>query len=182
MRTPGKDGKTGFFQLTSNSMHNIVEKLLGELTELPLLEVISFTPTHFAPPTLIIIHLPDQCIIIPSDANDYYYLCRYKADPEKKWPLTTTCTYNALTNARRTVMLKGGDMKRTSRETVLLTGRNTRTIKASKRSRYWNDPAVRLAKCASERTRYRRGHRTTTTAHMLWHVVLKSCACNICTA
>ena len=29
--------------------------------------------------------------------------------------------------SRRTVLLKGGDMKRTSRETVL-TGRNTRTI------------------------------------------------------
>ena len=50
------------------------------------------------------------------------------------------------------------------RETALLKGRNTRTvIKASERSRYWNDPAVRLAKCAAERTRYRRGHRTTTT-------------------
>ena len=50
------------------------------------------------------------------------------------------------------------------RETALLKSRNTRTvIKASERSRYWNDPAVRLAKCAAERMRYRRGHRTTTT-------------------
>ena len=64
--------------------------------------------------------------------------------------------------SRRTVLLKGGDMKRTSRETALLKGRNTRTIKASKRSRYWNYPAVRLANSAAERTRYRRGHRTTT--------------------
>ena len=56
-------------------------------------------------------------------------------------------------------------------------------IKASERSRYWNDPAVRLAKRAAERTRYRRGQRTTTIPPkgMLWHVVLtlKSCACSI---
>ena len=77
-------------------------------------------------------------------------------------------------------------MKRTSRETALQKYEdNSAAIKASKRSRYWNDPAVRLAKCASERTRYRRGHRTTTTTQRyVWHVVLtlKSCACNICTA
>ena len=35
---------------------------------------------------------------------------------------------------------------------------NSAAIKASER--YWNDPAVRLAKCAAERSR---GHRTTTT-------------------
>ena len=64
---------------------------------------------------------------------------------------------------RRTVLLKGGDMKRTSREIALLKEEISATIKASERSRYWNDPAVRLAKCAAERTRYRRGHRTTTT-------------------
>ena len=80
---------------------------------------------------------------------------------------------------RRTVLLKGGDMKRTSRETVLLKGRNyddnSAAIKASERSRYWNDPAVRLAKCAAERTRYRRGHRTTTTTQ--WYVM--ACCINI---
>ena len=59
-------------------------------------------------------------------------------------------------------------MKRTSRETALLTSAaeirgHSAAIKASKKSRYWNDPAVRLAKCASERMRYRRGHRSTTT-------------------
>ena len=66
---------------------------------------------------------------------------------------------------RRTVLSKGGDMKRTSRQTALLIDRNTAaTLKhLFKMSRYWNDPAVRLAKCASERTRYRRGHRTITT-------------------
>ena len=40
---------------------------------------------------------------------------------------------------------------------------NSAAIKASERNRYWNDPAVRLAKRAAERKRYRRGHRTTTT-------------------
>ena len=40
---------------------------------------------------------------------------------------------------------------------------NSAAIKVSERSRHWNDPAVRLAKSAAERTRYRRGHRTTTT-------------------
>ena len=107
--------------------------------------------------------------------------------------------------SRRTVLLKGGDMKRTSRRTVLLneedleenqllkggdmkrTSRgnraanrqkyedNSAAIKASKRSRYWNDPDVRLAKCASERTRYPRGHRTTTTTQ--WYVM--ACCINI---
>ena len=40
---------------------------------------------------------------------------------------------------------------------------NSAAIKASERNRYWNDPAVRLAKRAAERKRYRRGHRTITT-------------------
>ena len=84
--------------------------------------------------------------------------------PKRKSPLYRCDNYNALTNSRRTVLLKGGDMKRTSRETALQKYEdNSAAIKASKRSRYWNDPAVRLAKCASERTRYRRGHKTTTT-------------------
>eukprot|EP00731_Ephydatia_muelleri_P004853 Em0002g1029a len=40
---------------------------------------------------------------------------------------------------------------------------NSAAIKASERNRYWNDPAVRLAKRAAERKRYRMCHRTTTT-------------------
>eukprot|EP00731_Ephydatia_muelleri_P039036 Em1063g1a len=36
---------------------------------------------------------------------------------------------------------------------------NSAAIKASERNRYWYDPAVRLAKRAAERKRYRRGHR-----------------------
>ena len=69
--------------------------------------------------------------------------------------------------SRRTALLKGSDIKRTSRRTALLKRQkyedNSAAIKASERNRYWNDPAVRLAKRAAERKRYRRGHRTTTT-------------------
>ena len=85
--------------------------------------------------------------------------------------------------SRRTALLKGSDIKRTSRRTALLKGSdikrtsieenravkrqkyeyNSAAIKASERNRYWNDPAVQLAKRAAERTQYRRGHRTTTT-------------------
>ena len=76
--------------------------------------------------------------------------------------------------SRRTVLLKGSDIKRTSRRTALLKYEdNSAAIKASERNRYWSDPAVRLAKRAAERKRYRRGHRTTTTTQgMSWHVVL----------
>ena len=50
---------------------------------------------------------------------------------------------------------------------------NSAAIKASERNRYWNDPAVRLAKLAAERKRYRRGHRTTLSPKgMSWHVGL----------
>ena len=40
---------------------------------------------------------------------------------------------------------------------------NSAAIKASEKNWYWNDPAVRMAKRAAERKRYRMGHRTTTT-------------------
>ena len=76
---------------------------------------------------------------------------RYKADPEKKKasarpipkrrrPLYATATTQILNlsnllkgsdikrTSRRTVLLKGSDIKRTSRRTALLKGRNTRTI------------------------------------------------------
>ena len=58
-------------------------------------------------------------------------------------------------------MLIGSNIKRTSRRTAPLKGRISAAIKASERNRYWNDPAVRLAKRAAERKRYRRDHRTT---------------------
>ena len=51
----------------------------------------------------------------------------YKAIPEKKM---ASDNYNA-TNASRTVLLKGGDKKRSSRKTALLTGRYARTIQLS---------------------------------------------------
>ena len=92
--------------------------------------------------------------------------------PKRSRPLYATATRPILNltdllkgsdmkrTSRRTVLLKGGDMKRTSRETALLKGRNTRTIqhaiKASEmsagfeRSRYWSGPPVRLTKCAAD--------------------------------
>ena len=100
-----------------------------------------------------------------------YNLC-YNADIESK-----QSAKRQRYHSRRTVLLKGSDIKRTSRRTALLnssdikrTSRrtallkyedNSAAIKASERNRYWSDPAVRLAKRAAERKRYRRGHRTT---------------------
>ena len=48
---------------------------------------------------------------------------------------------------------------------------NSAAINASETNRHWNDPAVRLAKRAAERKRYRRGHRTTTTTQRLKYVM-----------
>eukprot|EP00731_Ephydatia_muelleri_P009210 Em0004g1548a len=98
--------------------------------------------------------------------------------PIRRRPPYATATTQILNLSN---LLKGSDIKRTSRRTVLLKaaisrGRrrgdravkrqkyedNSAAIKASERNRYWNDPAVRLAKRAAERKRYRRGHRTTT--------------------
>ena len=87
-----------------------------------------------------------------------YNLC-YNADIESK-----QSAKRQRYHSRRTVLLKGSDIKRTSRRTALLKYEdNSAAIKASERNRYWSDPAVRLAKRAAERKRYRRGHRTTTT-------------------
>ena len=95
----------------------------------------------------------------------------YKADPEKKKASVCDSTTQILSLSD---LLKGGDMKRTLRRTVLL-----KVLEC----------AVRLAKCASERTRYRRGHKTTTTTQRYVMaccintvLTLKSCVCNICTA
>ena len=64
----------------------------------------------------------------------------YKADPKRRRPLYATATTQILNlsnllkgsdikrTSRRTVLLKGSDIKRTSRRTALLKGRNTRTI------------------------------------------------------
>ena len=74
--------------------------------------------------------------------------------PKRRRPLYATATTQILNLSN---LLKGSDIKRTSRRTALLKGRNTRTIqaaiKASERDRYWNDPAVRLSKRAAERKR-----------------------------
>ena len=93
-----------------------------------------------------------------------------QADPEKKDSVRDSYTTQILNlsnllkgsdikrTSRRTVQLKGSDIKRTSRRTVLQKGRSTWTIqlaiKASERSRYRNDPdAVRLAKRMPYQTR-----------------------------
>ena len=93
-----------------------------------------------------------------------------QADPEKKGSVRDSYTTQILNlsnllkgsdikrTSRRTVQLKGSDIKRTSRRTVLQKGRSTWTIqlaiKASERSRYRNDPdAVRLAKRMPYQTR-----------------------------
>ena len=95
--------------------------------------------------------------------------------PKRRRPLYATATTQILNlsnllkgsdikrTSRKTALLKGSDIKRTSRRTALLKGRNSAAIKVSERNRYWNDPAVRLSKRAAEKKRYRRGHRTTTT-------------------
>ena len=84
--------------------------------------------------------------------------------------------------SRRTVLLKGGDMKKTSRRTVLLKGGDMKRIdlegnRAAKMQtilvplKHLKGIGITIGmtllsdwlKCAAERTRYRRGHRTTTT-------------------
>ena len=64
------------------------------------------------------------------------------------------------------MLLKGSDIKRTSRRTALLKGRNTRTIQLPLRHLKgigigMTPLSDSLAKRAAERKRYRRGHRTT---------------------
>ena len=78
---------------------------------------------------------------ILSQENKAKARARYKADPEKKKASvrdTATTQILNLSNllkgsdikrtSRTTVLLKGSDIKRTSRRTALLKGRNTRTI------------------------------------------------------
>ncbi|KAL5483876.1 hypothetical protein EMCRGX_G020294 [Ephydatia muelleri] len=91
-------------------------------------------------------YLQKQDDILSSQENKAKARARYKADPEKK----KASRYQEDVEENRAV-------KRQKYED------NSAAIKASERNRYWNDPAVRLAKRAAERKRYRRGHRTTTT-------------------
>ena len=105
---------------------------------------------------------------------------------------------NSFAGAKSKRSVKGSDIKRTSRRTVRKKyENNSAAIKASERSWYWNDPdAVQLAKHmpyqthpdlkrAAEKTRYRRGIRTTTTTQryviaFCIALALKSEACNMC--
>ena len=67
--------------------------------------------------------------------------------PKRRLLYATATTQNEILNLSN--LLKGSDIKRTSRRTAPLKGRNSAAIKASERNRYWNDPAVRLAKRAA---------------------------------
>ncbi|KAL5517753.1 hypothetical protein EMCRGX_G003362 [Ephydatia muelleri] len=88
----------------------------------------------------------------------------YKADSEKK-KASVRDSYNADIESKQSAkrqryqedVEENRAVKRPKYED------NSAAIKASERNRYWYDPAVRLAKRAAERKRYRRGHRTTTT-------------------
>ena len=88
----------------------------------------------------------------------------YKADPEKK-KASVRDSYNAdiesKQSAKRQRYQEDVEENRAAKRQKYED--NSAAIKASERNRYWNDPAVRLAKRAAERTRYRKGHRTTTT-------------------
>ena len=88
----------------------------------------------------------------------------YKADPEKK-KASVRDSYNAdiesKQSAKRQRYQEDVEENRAAKRPKYED--NSAAIKASERNRYWYDPAVRLAKRAAERKRYRRGHRTTTT-------------------
>ncbi|KAL5460019.1 hypothetical protein EMCRGX_G033429 [Ephydatia muelleri] len=95
----------------------------------------------------------------------------YKADPEKK-KASVRDSYNADIEskqfAKRQRYQEDVEENRAAKRPKYED--NSAAIKASERNRYWYDPAVRLAKRAAERKRYRRGHRTTTTTQRLLHV------------
>ena len=88
----------------------------------------------------------------------------YKADPEKK-KASVRDSYNAdiesKQSAKRQRYQEDVEENRAAKRQKYED--NSDAIKASERNQYWNDPAVRLAKRAAERKRFRMGHRTTTT-------------------
>ncbi|KAL5505522.1 hypothetical protein EMCRGX_G006970 [Ephydatia muelleri] len=101
---------------------------------------------------------------ILSQQNKAKARARYKADPEKK-KASVRDSYNAdiesKQSAKRQRYQEDVEENRAAKRPKYED--NSAAIKASERNRYWYDPAVRLAKRAAERKRYRRGHRTTTT-------------------
>ena len=88
----------------------------------------------------------------------------YKADPEKK-KASVRDSYNADIESKQSAIRQRyqEDVEENRAAKRPKYEDNSAAIKASERNRYWYDPAVRLAKRAAERKRYRRGHRTTTT-------------------
>ena len=86
----------------------------------------------------------------------------YKADPEKK-KASVRDSYNADIESKQSAKRQRYQEDVEENRARPKYEDNSAAIKASERNRYWYDPAVRLAKRAAERKRYRRGHRTTTT-------------------
>ena len=88
----------------------------------------------------------------------------YKADPEKK-KASVRDSYNADIESKQSAQRQRyqEDVEENRAAKRPKYEDNSAAIKASEMNRFWYDPAVRLAKRAAERKRYRRGHRTTTT-------------------
>ena len=91
---------------------------------------------------------------ILSQENKAKARARYKADPEKKKASVRDC-YNAdiesKQSAKRQRYQEDVEENRAAKKQKYED--NSAAIKASEWNRYWNDPAVRLAKRAAERKR-----------------------------
>ncbi|KAL5489510.1 hypothetical protein EMCRGX_G018608 [Ephydatia muelleri] len=98
---------------------------------------------------------------ILSQENKAKARARYKADPERK-KASVRDSYKADPEKKKASRYQE-DLEENRAAKRQKYEDNSAAIKASERNLYWNDPAVRLAKRAAERKRYRRGHRTTTT-------------------
>eukprot|EP00731_Ephydatia_muelleri_P020112 Em0012g937a len=102
---------------------------------------------------------------ILSQENKAKARARYKADPERK-KASVRDSYKADPEKKKASRYQE-DLEENRAAKRQKYEDNSAAIKASERNLYWNDPAVRLAKRAAERKRYRRGHRTTTTTQRL---------------
>ena len=93
----------------------------------------------------------------------------YKADPEKK--ASVRDSYNADIESKQSAkrqryqedLEENRPAKRQRYQEDVEENHAVKRQTIQLPLRHWNDPAVRLTKRAAERTRYRRGHRTTTT-------------------
>ncbi|KAL5502141.1 hypothetical protein EMCRGX_G008865 [Ephydatia muelleri] len=102
---------------------------------------------------------------ILSQQNKAKARARYKVDPEKK-KASVRDSYNADIESKQSAQRQQRYQEDVEENRAAKRPKyedNSAAIKAFEMNRYWYDPAVRLAKRAAERKRYRRGHRTTTT-------------------